>query len=138
MVLHTDPALMPKRRAVWSSWNYLARGPADERREVAVSYWMNRLQNLTTRRPLIVSLNPFAEPERRLVLVEKTYRHPQYDVAMLRAQSALPALQGADRVWFCGAWCGYGFHEDGIASAVRVAAAMGVSAPWSAPAVTAA
>ncbi|MFQ3622291.1 MAG: FAD-dependent oxidoreductase [Acetobacteraceae bacterium] len=138
MVLHTDPALMPKRRGVWSSWNYLARGPADETREVAVSYWMNRLQNLRTRRPLIASLNPFADPDPRTVLVAKSYRHPQYDPAMLRAQGALPALQGADRVWFCGAWCGYGFHEDGIASAVRVAASMGVPAPWSAPATAAA
>jgi predicted NAD/FAD-binding protein len=115
---------------VWSSWNYLARGPADHRREVAVTYWMNRLQNLRTARPLFVSLNPFRAPRPGTVLVEKIYRHPQYDPAMLRAQAALPSIQGQDRVWFCGAWCGYGFHEDGITSAVAVARAFGVIVPW--------
>ncbi len=132
MVLHTDEALMPRRRGVWSSWNYLARGPADHRREVAVTYWMNQLQNLRTPRPLFVSLNPFRAPRRDAVLVEKTYRHPQYDPAMLRAQALLPSIQGRDRVWFCGAWCGYGFHEDGIASAIAVARDFGVAAPWQA------
>jgi predicted NAD/FAD-binding protein len=130
MLLHTDATLMPRRRAVWSSWNYLARGPEDHRREIAVTYWMNRLQNLATPRPLLVSLNPFRAPRPGAVLVAKTYRHPQYDAAMLRAQRALPAIQGRDRVWFCGAWCGYGFHEDGIASAVAVARALGVAIPW--------
>mgnify|MGYP005835813051 CR=1 FL=1 len=132
MVLHTDEALMPRRRGVWSSWNYLARGPADHRREVAVTYWMNRLQNLRTPRPLFVSLNPFRAPRADAVLLEKTYRHPQYDPAMLRAQALLPSIQGRDRVWFCGAWCGFGFHEDGIASAVAVARDFGVAAPWQA------
>lgn len=130
MVLHTDETLMPRRRGVWSSWNYLARGPADHRREVAVTYWMNRLQNLRTAKPLFVSLNPFRAPRPGTVLVEKTYRHPQYDPAMLRAQAQLPSIQGQDRVWFCGAWCGYGFHEDGIASAIAVAQDFGVAAPW--------
>jgi predicted NAD/FAD-binding protein len=139
MVLHTDETLMPRRRGVWSSWNYLARGPADHRREVAVTYWMNRLQNLRTARPLFVSLNPFRPPPTGTVLVEKTYRHPQYDPAMLRAQALLPSIQGRDRVWFCGAWCGYGFHEDGIASAIAVAREFGVAAPWQAvPALAAA
>ncbi|WP_019012837.1 NAD(P)/FAD-dependent oxidoreductase [Elioraea tepidiphila] len=130
MILHTDETLMPRRRGVWSSWNYLARGPADHRREVAVTYWMNRLQNLRTAQPLFVSLNPFRAPRPGTVLVEKTYRHPQYDPAMLRAQAQLPSIQGRDRVWFCGAWCGYGFHEDGIASAIAVAQDFGVAAPW--------
>ena len=88
MVLHTDEALMPRRRGVWSSWNYLARGPADHRREVAVTYWMNRLQNLRTARPLFASLNPFRAPRAGATLIEKTYRHPQYDPAMLRARLA--------------------------------------------------
>jgi predicted NAD/FAD-binding protein len=132
MVLHTDKTLMPRRRAVWSSWNYLARGPADHRREVAVTYWMNRLQNLRTARPLFASLNPFRAPRADAVLIEKTYRHPQYDPAMLRAQALLPTIQGRDKVWFCGAWCGYGFHEDGIASAIAVARDFGVAAPWQA------
>lgn len=130
LVLHTDPALMPRRRKVWSSWNYLSTGAADDTQSVSVSYWMNRLQNLDTRLPLIASLNPFREPDPRAVLVERVYRHPQYDPAMLAAQRALPAIQGRDRVHFCGAWCGYGFHEDGIASAVGVAEALGAPPPW--------
>jgi predicted NAD/FAD-binding protein len=138
MVLHLDEALMPRRRGVWSSWNYLARGPADHRREVAVTYWMNRLQNLRTARPLFVSLNPFRAPRADTVLLAKTYRHPQYDPAMLRAQALLPSIQGRGRVWFCGAWCGYGFHEDGIASAVAVARDFGVAAAWQAAPVLAA
>jgi predicted NAD/FAD-binding protein len=138
MVLHLDEALMPRRRGVWSSWNYLARGPADHRREVAVTYWMNRLQNLRTARPLFVSLNPFRAPRADTVLLAKTYRHPQYDSAMLRAQALLPSIQGRGRVWFCGAWCGYGFHEDGIASAVAVARDFGVAAAWQAAPVLAA
>ncbi|WP_114374624.1 NAD(P)/FAD-dependent oxidoreductase [Elioraea thermophila] len=130
LVLHTDAALMPRRRKVWSSWNYLSTGVADETQAVSVSYWMNRLQNLNTSLPLIASLNPFREPDPRSVLIERLYRHPQYDPAMLAAQKALPAIQGRDRVHFCGAWCGYGFHEDGIASAVRVAEALGAPPPW--------
>jgi len=132
MVLHTDARLMPRRRGVWSSWNYLARDSADHRRKVSLTYWMNRLQNLVTPEPLLVTLNPLAEPDPARVLVEKTYRHPCYDAAMIDAQAALGLLQGRRGTWFCGAWTGYGFHEDGIASAVAVARAFGVSPPWAA------
>ncbi|WP_239451430.1 NAD(P)/FAD-dependent oxidoreductase [Elioraea rosea] len=132
MILHTDAALMPRRRGVWSSWNYLARDSEDLRREVSLTYWMNRLQNLPTPVPLLVTLNPLQEPDPARVLLEKTYRHPCYDAAMIEAQRLLPSLQGANRTWFCGAWTGYGFHEDGIASAVAVARDFGVSPPWEA------
>ncbi len=135
MVLHTDVALMPRRRAVWSSWNYLARDREDLRREVSLTYWMNRLQNLATPEPLLVTLNPLLEPDPGRVLLEKTYRHPCYDAAMIEAQLLLPTIQGVDRTWFCGAWTGHGFHEDGIASAVTVARAFGVSPPWDSAAV---
>jgi hypothetical protein len=130
MVLHTDAALMPRRKGAWSSWNYLARDGADHGREVALTYWMNRLQNLVTPEPLLVTLNPLAEPDPRRVLLEKTYRHPCYDAAMIAAQGALPALQGVRNTWFCGAWTAYGFHEDGIASAVSVARDLGIAPPW--------
>lgn len=130
MVLHTDASLMPRRRGVWSSWNYLARDRADHGREVLLTYWMNRLQNLSTPEPLLVTLNPLAEPDPRRVLLEKTYRHPCYDAAMIRAQAELPALQGVRNTWFCGAWTGYGFHEDGIASAVAAVRGLGVLPPW--------
>lgn len=132
MVLHTDTALMPRRRGVWSSWNYLARDRADHGREVSLTYWMNRLQNLVTPEPLLVTLNPLREPAPGRVLLEKTYRHPCYDRAMIAAQAALPGLQGERHTWFCGAWTGWGFHEDGIASAVAVARGFGVAPPWAA------
>jgi len=130
MVLHTDARLMPRRKRVWSSWNYLARDRRDHGREVSVTYWMNRLQNLATPEPLFVTLNPLREPDPSRVILEKTYRHPCYDAAMIAAQGALPSLQGDRNTWFCGAWTGYGFHEDGIASAVSVARGFGVSPPW--------
>jgi len=132
IVLHTDAALMPRRRGVWSSWNYLARDRGDHGREVSLTYWMNRLQNIATPEPMLATLNPLSEPDPRRVLVEKTYRHPCYDSAMIAAQAALPFLQGERNTWFCGAWTGYGFHEDGIASAVAVARGFGVRPPWEA------
>jgi predicted NAD/FAD-binding protein len=130
MILHTDTGLMPRRKGVWSSWNYLARDGGDHGREVSLTYWMNKLQNLATPEPLLVTLNPLKEPDPRRVLLEKTYRHPCYDAAMIRAQGELPGVQGVRNTWFCGAWTGYGFHEDGIASAVSVARELGVAPPW--------
>ncbi len=129
-VLHTDATLMPRRRAAWSAWNYLATsGGAD--REVSVTYWMNRLQGLDTPAPLFVSLNPPRPPADGRVLLTRRYRHPLFDRASLRAQALLEEIQGVDRVFFAGAWTGYGFHEDGIASAVAVATRLGVTPPWS-------
>jgi predicted NAD/FAD-binding protein len=130
MLLHTDTRLMPRRKGVWSSWNYLARDGADHVREVSLTYWMNKLQKLATPEPLLVTLNPLREPDPARVLLEKTYRHPCYDASMIAAQAALPRLQGERNTWFCGAWTGYGFHEDGIASAVAVARGFGIAPPW--------
>ncbi len=129
-VLHTDIALMPRRRGVWSAWNYLSDDPADRTGRVSVTYWMNRLQGLTSTEPLLVTLNPLRPPDPDRVLATRAYRHPQFDAAAMAAQAALPAIQGADRLYFAGAWTGWGFHEDGIASAVRVARALGVTPPW--------
>jgi predicted NAD/FAD-binding protein len=129
-VLHTDPALMPRRRGVWSAWNYLSKGPADPAAPVSVTYWMNLLQGLVSRQPLLVTLNPHREPAAGSILAERSYRHPQFDAAAMRAQTRLAEIQGKDGLWFAGAWTGWGFHEDGIASAVRVAAALGVIPPW--------
>jgi predicted NAD/FAD-binding protein len=129
-VLHTDAALMPRRRAVWSAWNYLSDGAHDHGGKVSVTYWMNRLQNLQTPEPLLVSLNPLREPDPRRTLREVTYHHPQFDARTLPAQAALAAVQGANRVHFCGAWTRWGFHEDGLASAVAAARALGAVIPW--------
>jgi hypothetical protein len=138
-VLHTDVALMPGRQKVWSAWNYLSDGAHDHGARVSVSYWMNRLQNLSTPEPLIVSLNPLREPDQGRVLREVTYHHPQFDAHTLPAQAALATIQGINRVHFCGAWTRWGFHEDGLASAVAAAQALGATIPWqSSPAARAA
>ncbi|MCU0833592.1 MAG: FAD-dependent oxidoreductase [Chromatiaceae bacterium] len=132
--LHTDEALMPRSRRVWSSWNYLARPSSDGGRAVSVSYWMNRLQRLATQRDYFVSLNPLESPREDRVIARMTYEHPVFDRGAVEAQTALPQIQGRDLLWFAGAWTGYGFHEDGLRSAVAVAEGLGVHGhPLSAP-----
>lgn len=128
-VLHRDPALMPKRRAVWSSWNYLAEGAAYER-EVAVTYWMNLLQGIDPAHPLFVTLNPIRQPDPAKLFARLSYSHPVFDGPAMRAQRELNAIQGARGLWFCGAWGGYGFHEDGLRSGIAVALALGSNVPW--------
>ena len=120
---------MPRRRAVWSSWNYLAGRDSHATRQVAVTYWMNQLQSLDAR-DLFVTLNPFETIDPAHVIADLSYDHPVFDGDAIAAQRALPEIQGTDRLWFCGAHCGYGFHEDGIGSAVAVARRLGVDAPW--------
>lgn len=128
--LHRDRRLMPRRKQVWSSWNYLS-WPTDHPDEgVALSYWMNRLQNIDPARPIFVTLNPPFEPDPTLTFGTYSYSHPQFDRMALTAQSALPAIQGSNRSWFCGAWTGYGFHEDGLTSGLAVAEALGGTVPW--------
>lgn len=122
-LLHTDPALMPQSRKVWSAWNYLSDG-AQKRARVSVTYWLNRLQPLPFKTPLFVSLNPLREPHAAKTLAEFEYEHPIFDAAAIEAQRRLPALQGRRGVWFAGAWTGFGFHEDGLRSGLAVAAAL--------------
>ncbi|WP_298357294.1 NAD(P)/FAD-dependent oxidoreductase [Rhodoblastus sp.] len=130
--LHSDPSLMPRRRAAWASWNYLAEsgGP----RGLAVTYWMNRLQPLGAQPQLFVTLNPSAPPRENAIFARDAYRHPQFDLAALDAQRRLWSLQGADRIWFCGAYFGAGFHEDGLQAGLAVAEQLGGHRrPWVAP-----
>lgn len=136
-VLHSDPALMPQRRAAWCSWNYLA-----DRRSAAaptVTYWMNRLQPHLPQgrdaRPLFVTLNPVTPPRAEHMIRSESYEHPLFDAAAIAAQRALWSLQGQRRTWFCGAYFGAGFHEDGLQSGLAVAEALGgVRRPWRVPA----
>ncbi|HEY8244885.1 MAG TPA: FAD-dependent oxidoreductase [Casimicrobiaceae bacterium] len=121
VILHTDTALMPRSRRVWSSWNYLTAGDPQGERPVAVSYLINRLQPLPTTTPVIVTLNPPFEPDRRRVIAEYDYAHPLLDGAAVAAQRSIAFLQGRRRTWYAGAWLGNGFHEDGLASAHAVA-----------------
>ena len=129
-LLHSDPALMPKRRKVWSSWNYLADKGELSGQRVSVSYWMNRLQSIPGERQYFVSLNPLREPAAEHLIAEIEYAHPVFDQAATAAQTELPTIQGKNRSWFCGAWCGYGFHEDGLAAAEAVVKGLGVTPPW--------
>jgi len=128
--LHTDPALMPRRRKVWSSWNYLGGAVVDGTRPVCVSYWLNQLQALPCRTDVMVTLNPYAAPAARHVIERFDYEHPIFDQAAVAAQQQLAAIQGQRGIWFAGAWTGYGFHEDGLKSALRVAADFGVAPAW--------
>ena len=128
-VLHTDTALMPKRRAAWSAWNHIGR--RDDAHAFCVTYWMNMLQPLATQQDLFVTLNPCREPRAETVLGRFDYEHPLFDTAALEAQKRLWSLQGQGGVWFCGAHFGSGFHEDGLQSGLAVAEQLGgVRRPW--------
>ncbi len=122
-ILHTDTSLLPLRRRAWAAWNY-ERGPRgdDDPEAVCVHYLINKLQPLPFTTPVIVSLNPVQEPHAASVQGEFHYAHPVYDRRAIAAQVRLPGLQGRADTWFCGAWSGYGFHEDGLASALDVCA----------------
>ncbi|MGR3815221.1 MAG: NAD(P)/FAD-dependent oxidoreductase [Cognatishimia activa] len=123
MILHRDEAQMPMRRACWSSWVYKA-DLVDERAEIGVTYWMNKLQNIREDDPMFVSLNPATPVREELIYDQKMFRHPVFDGAALKAQHAIADMQGMRNTWFAGAYLRHGFHEDGFASAMRVARAM--------------
>ncbi len=122
-LLHRDPSQMPKRRSVWSSWVYKAETTRQET-TIGVTYWMNRLQNIPEDDPLFVTLNPSKEIREDMIYDEVMFRHPVFDTPALSAQQRLAGLQGRHKTWFAGAYTRHGFHEDGFASAVRVARAM--------------
>ena len=129
-VLHMDNSLLPRNREAWAAWNYIAGTGAPDARAVSVSYLINKLQPLPFASPVIVTLNPTHAPRADSVIGEFDYMHPIFDRAAIDAQQELPAIQGKRHTWFCGAWTGYGFHEDGLKSALSVANALGVQAPW--------
>jgi predicted NAD/FAD-binding protein len=125
-LLHTDASLLPRRRSVWSAWNYSAGADTPQGRAVSVHYLLNKLQPLPFSRPVIVSLNPHREPDPASVLAEIDYEHPVFGAGAEHAQARLPALQGTRHTWYCGAWTRNGFHEDGLVSALTVARALEV------------
>ena len=121
-VLHTDAAVLPRRRSAWAAWNYERASSAQrESSQVCLHYWLNRLQPLPFAQPVVVSLNPVRPIDASKVLAEFEYDHPVFDLPAITAQAEVPALQGMQRTWFCGAWTGYGFHEDGLQSGYRAA-----------------
>ncbi|MDR9498800.1 MAG: FAD-dependent oxidoreductase [Hydrogenovibrio sp.] len=129
--LHTDLALMPKRRRTWAAWNYLRQDGANEDR-VAVTYWMNRLQSIDSAQPLLVTLNPTQAPDPAKVVKTMKYEHPVFNQVAMAAQKRLGEIQGLHGLWFAGAWTGYGFHEDGLRSAVHIARQFDLNLPWEA------
>ena len=129
-ILHNDESLMPKRRKAWCSWNYLADSQTEDP-GLCLTYWMNNLQPLRCETNYFVTLNPSREPKSGSIQRSFLYDHPIYDLESRKAQSRLWSIQGKDRIWFCGSYFGYGFHEDGIQSGLAVAEALGGrKRPW--------
>jgi predicted NAD/FAD-binding protein len=131
--LHGDAGLMPRRREVWSSWNYVAEARACHGKP-SVTYWMDRLQNLRQTAPLFVSVNPARPPDVGQAHAYFTFEHPMYDAAAIRAQRDLHEIQGMRDTYFCGSYCGYGFHEDALSAGLDIAEQLGAHRPWPKPA----
>ncbi len=129
-VLHSDQSFMPKRRAAWASWNYIG-GKDPQSKDACFTYWMNRLQNIPDETPLFVTLNPQKHPSPDTLHHSENYDHPILDSAAIAAQTRLWSLQGERRTWFCGAYFGAGFHEDGLQAGLAVAEELGgIRRPW--------
>ena len=126
---HTDETLMPKNKKVWSSWNFL--GNDSKKEKLSVSYWMNNLQKLSTYQNYFVTLNPFKKPIDSKIIKTIKYSHPMFTFDTFKAQEDLKKIQGKNSTWFCGAYTGFGFHEDGIKSGLNVAEQiLGKKRPW--------
>ena len=130
MILHSDISFMPKAKKAWSSWVYQSEDKTDESGNVSLSYWMNNLQPLNTKTPVIVTLNPAREPDTSLIYDRYSFEHPVFDKKAIEEQSKIDNLQGQNNTWFCGAWQRYGFHEDGLLSAVNIVSKMGIEPEW--------
>lgn len=123
-ILHFDAAHMPRRRRLWSSWNYIGAGSERDgggSERLSVTYWMNKLQPLPTKTDYFVTLNPVRPISERNVVQRFSYRHPMFDAKALAAQMKLTSLQGRNSLWFAGSYFGYGFHEDGIQAGLAAA-----------------
>jgi predicted NAD/FAD-binding protein len=129
MVLHSDVNFMPRIKNAWSSWVYLSNSNNSEKK-VSLSYWMNNLQRLDTSTPIIVTLNPAIKPNERLIYDVYEFEHPVFNQKAIDAQKNIFKIQGENRIWYCGAWQRYGFHEDGLLSAVNLAKKFDIDIPW--------
>ena len=129
MVLHSDLDFMPRRKNAWSSWVYLSNSNNSEK-QVSLSYWMNNLQRLDTSTTIIVTLNPATKPNESLIYDVYEFEHPVFNQKAIDAQKNIYKIQGKSRIWYCGAWQRYGFHEDGLLSAVNIAKKFDVDIPW--------
>ena len=128
--VHSDTLHMPKRSQAWASWSYVLKERHDENPQISLSYWMNRLQSLETQQPILVTLNPATPPAPHLTYDQYVFEHPIFDKNAIDVQEKIPSIQGTKNTWYCGAYQRYGFHEDGLWSAVRVAKELGCHLPW--------
>lgn len=126
MVLHQDSSFMPKRTAAWSSWSYLSE--THHNKAISLSYWMNNLQSLASKQAYFVTINPHKRPQ--AVVDEYTFEHPVFDSNAIHAQTELQQYQGKNSTYFCGAYLRYGFHEDGLLSAINIAKLFDIEVPW--------
>jgi predicted NAD/FAD-binding protein len=130
-VLHTDTSLLPSRKRAWASWNYMGAGESPTEQLLCVTYLMNRLQNLPTSKPVLLTLNPCKPIDPDKIIRSYEYEHPLFNAAAIASQPRLWDLQGQQNTWFCGAYFGSGFHEDGIQAGLAVAEKLGgIERPW--------
>ena len=127
-ILHSDINFMPKRKSVWSSWNYITE--TGNSGNLSITYWMNELQGINSSKPILLSLNPKILPNPDLIYGQYSYSHPILDNNAINIQKKLSSIQGKNNLWFCGAWTGFGFHEDGVKSAVEIANSHNIYLPW--------
>ena len=114
-ILHSDERFMPKKRLAWSSWNSISNG-----NQTCVTYWLNNLQNLKCEQNFFLTLNPISEIRKKNVIKNINFTHPYFNSETLKYQKSLLSIQGKKRTWFCGSYFSYGFHEDGIKSAINL------------------
>lgn len=131
VMVHTDRSFLPSNRRAWASWNWFAESSDLNKAMLMLTYQINTLQSLPEGAPVVMeTLNRKHEPAEGTVLAHLSFDHPMYSAAAIAAQHKLPRIQGIDRLYFAGAWTRYGFHEDGLLSAVRVAERLGATIPW--------
>jgi len=114
-ILHSDERFMPKKRLAWSSWNSISNG-----NQTCVTYWLNNLQNLKCEQNFFLTLNPISEINKKNIIKNINFTHPYFNSETLKYQKSLLSIQGKKRTWFCGSYFSYGFHEDGIKSAINL------------------
>lgn len=125
--LHSDSSLMPKNKKTWSSWNYIS---SKSEEKSSLTYWMNLLQKINNSLNVFVSLNPYMKPIKSLTYKKIIYEHPIFNTQTNEAQKKMTEIQGKNNIFYAGAWLRYGFHEDGIMSAVNISSLLNIEIPW--------
>ncbi len=130
IVVHSDSSLMPINRKCWSSWVYRCNDKNNIEEKLSLTYWMNNLQNINTKTQIFVTVNPFLEINEAKIFDRYKFEHPLFDMNTDFAQRTIEKIQGENNTWFVGAYNGYGFHEDGLNSSIKIAKQMGAKIPW--------